>query len=267
MERICAWYLFYKEIKVAPEDRSMMLACSAVSSMDEKLKCCEIIFETLNIPALCIQSQTVLSLYGSGYSTGISVDLRYNTADICPVYEGGLIRYAHMQTNYAGAQFANFFKESLAEKNYHDFGIRIQEILEGMKRYLYITQDISMSRNDYKRIYTLPSAEKIDIGYEAFMGAEMIFQPRVIMGPNVNVIALQEAIVTAAMKCDADLRSELYEAVILCGGMSMIPGLSTRLATEVEEITHKPVNIFLIFCLLALIGSETRRSSETTKPI
>ncbi|CAH0402108.1 unnamed protein product [Chilo suppressalis] len=192
-----------------------------------------------------VPHQAVLSLYGSGYSTGISVDLGYDTTDVCPVYEGGIIRYAHMQTNYAGAQITDFFKESLAQKHYHDFGIHTSDILEGMKKNMYVTQNVSMSGKDCRRIYTLPDGEEVDVGEEAFMAAEMIFQPDEVKGFKTNVLPLQEAIVTASLKCDTDLRPELYDAVVLCGGLSMIPGLNTRVATEIENIIQRPINVIM----------------------
>ncbi|XP_028156544.1 actin-like [Ostrinia furnacalis] len=206
------------------------------------IKCCEVFFETLNSPGLCVQSQSVLSLYGSGFTTGISVDLGHDTADIVPVYEGGLISYAHMQTHYASVDISKFIKDSFDERNI-GLDIHAEEVLDGIKKNLYLTQNVAMSRKNYRRTYVLPSGEEIDISQEAFMAAEMMIQPVLVKGYETEVMPLQEAVVTCAMKCDAELRPELYDAVVPCGGVSMIPGLNERLATEIENITNKPVTV------------------------
>ncbi|KAM3956899.1 actin [Aphomia sociella] len=241
MERI--WHhIFYRELKVAPEDRAVILACSVTTPMEEKIKCCEIFFETLNAPALCVQPQAVLSMYGAGHTTGISVDMGHDTTNINPIYEGGLIRHAHLQTKLAGAQISNVLKEYLDDRNYN-FGIKSEEIMEEIKRKLYVSLDCSMSRLDYQRTFTLPSGEEIDVSQEAFMAGELIFQPDFIKGTSTNYMPLHEAVVTSALKCDAEMRSEMYEVIVPCGGLAMIPGLADRLAAEVEGLTHRPVNI------------------------
>lgn len=205
-----------------------------------RIKCCEVFFETLNAPALCVQSQSVLSLYGSGFTTGLSVDLGYDSTDVVPVYEGGAIAYAHMQTNLAGRQISNFIKRSLTERN---IDVRTPTTLEEIKKLMYLTKDVAMSRRNYKRMYKLPSGELIDVGQEAFMTAELMIQPDFVCDKKTAFLPLQKAIVQASMKCDADLRSALYEAVVVCGGLASIPGLNERLSMEIEKLTRKPVSV------------------------
>ncbi|KAG6446951.1 actin [Manduca sexta] len=242
MERI--WHhVFYRELKVAPEDRSVILGCACTTPMDEKIKCCEVFFETLNAPALCVQSQSVLSLYGSGYTTGISVDLGYDTTDINPVYEGGLLSYAHIQTGLAGAQISDFIEHQLAERKL-ELGVHTPSIIEGIKRdCMYVTEDASMSRRDYKKAYPLPSGEEIHVCQEAFLAAELMFQPDLVMGRKSGFLPLQEGVVMAAMKCDSELRPEMFDAIVPCGGLAPTPGLFKRLALEVEDIINRPVNV------------------------
>lgn len=91
------------------------------------------------------------------------------------------------------------------------------------------------------------------------MTAELIIQPDVVCDKKTAFLPLQKAIVQAAMKCDADLRSALYEAVVPCGGLSTIPGLNNRLAMEIENLTHKPVSVLssLESCTVAWLGGAT----------
>lgn len=181
-------------------------------------------FETLNVPELCIQSQSVLSLYGSGYTTGLSVDLGYDTTDICPIYEGAPIVYAHMETNIAGMQISDYIKWLLEDRGF-GFGSQTPTVVEGIKRKcMYVTGNASMSRRNHKRNYFLPDGEMISVCQEAFMAAELLFQPDLVMGEKTNYLPLPDAVVTSAMKCDAELQSELFNAVVPCGGLAQVPG-------------------------------------------
>lgn len=147
-----------------------------------------------------------------------------------------------MQTNYASSDVSKFIKDSFDERNI-SFDMRAEDVLDGIKKNLYLTQDVAMSRKKYMRTYKLPSGEELDISQEAFMAAEMMIQPELVKGYKTKVMSLQETVVSSVMKCDAELSSELYKAVVPCGGLSMIPGLNNRLATEIEKITEKPVTV------------------------
>ncbi|XP_004932787.1 uncharacterized protein LOC101742910 [Bombyx mori] len=242
MERI--WHhVFYKELKVAPEDRAVVLACTTTSPMEEKFKCCEVFFETLNVPALCIQPQAVLAVYGSGYTTGISVDLGYDTTEVTPVYQGGRIEYAHTETRLAGSQVSEYLKLQLEERGI-DLGVNTATVIENIKRdCLYVTKDASMTRSDYEKYHRTADGDMVHVCREAFLAAELIFQPDLVMGQKTDFLPLPDAVVNAVLVCDAELRPDLYDAIVLCGGLAMIPGLQERLAMEVENLTQTPVNV------------------------
>ncbi|XP_034839353.1 actin-like [Maniola hyperantus] len=234
-------HLFYRELKVAPEDRAVILACGATSTMEEKIKCCEIFFETLNCPALCIQSQPVLSMYGSGTTTGICVDIGYDTTDIVPIFEGGMVKYAHLQTGIAGFQISKYLKKTLEERDLLKNNLSLEVIEDIKKQYLYATTNCAMSIN--KKIYKLPSGEEIDVSNETFMGAEFIFQPDLLDDNGKKCVSLHDAVITATLKCDAELRLELYNAIVTCGGMATVPGINERLQMEIQDNIKKSVTI------------------------
>ncbi|OUC41092.1 hypothetical protein D917_00487 [Trichinella nativa] len=45
------------------------------------------------------------------------------------------------------------------------------------------------------------------------------------------------------MKCDLDLRSQLYENVILSGGSTMFPGTEHRMTKELRVLVPDAVNV------------------------
>ncbi|CAH0703110.1 unnamed protein product [Spodoptera exigua] len=241
MERV--WHhVFYTELKAAPDDRAVLLSCSPATTMDDKIKCCEIFFETLNSPGLCVKPQSVLSLFGSGSTTGISVDMGHDTTEICPVFEGGSIEYANMNTNMAGYHVSEYIKDSLLRRQL-DLDWDIDQVTSYLRNnYLYVTKNSAVTKEEYKKTYKLPSGEEVDVSEEVFMAGELYFQPELVPNNKWVNISLQDAIVTSSLKCDADLQTELFDALVVHGGMT-IPGIYKRLSNELKSILNRPVNV------------------------
>ncbi|XP_063393508.1 uncharacterized protein LOC134678745 [Cydia fagiglandana] len=233
-------HILYRELKVAPEDRAIMLSLATSTPMSDKFKCCEIIFEALNCVGICIQSQAVLALYGSGYTTGITVDMGYDKVDISPVYEGGLIAYAQTTTGIPSLELHDYIRKLLEERN---INITSQRVLRDLKKTAYITKNAAYNVQTGKKTFTLPDGEVIDISNEAFMAGEVLFQPELAV-PGWDVLSIPKAVQKTSEMCDSDLRSELFSGVVPCGGMAMIPGLCPRLKQDLEVLTGEVVNVY-----------------------
>lgn len=45
------------------------------------------------------------------------------------------------------------------------------------------------------------------------------------------------------MKCDVDLRRELYKNIVLSGGSTMFPGIAERISKEISELASPSVEV------------------------
>ena len=52
-------------------------------------------FETFNVPAFYVNIQAVLSLYGTGRTTGIVFDAGDGVSHVVPIYEGNYVFIEH----------------------------------------------------------------------------------------------------------------------------------------------------------------------------
>lgn len=211
-----------------------------------RIKCCEVYFEALNVPALCIQPQGVFALYSAGLTTGMSVDIGYDSTDICPVYEGGLVKYAHVQTGYAARQILDFLTEYLG-KRHVDLGHNAAAIIDDvLHNRIHVKQILSMPRRGYEMYLNTTSGKRVEFSQEAFLVAEMFFQPEEvnkIVQKDWKVMALTDGIVGSSYRIESEIRPYMHSGVVLNGGLSVIPGLADRLTTELEMKLDKPVNI------------------------
>ena len=60
---------------------------------------------------------------------------------------------------------------------------------------------------------------------------------------NVEMPALQEMIFQSIMKCDMDVRKDLYNNIILSGGSTMFPGVPERLMKELSSLVPSSAKV------------------------
>ena len=89
----------------------------------------------------------------------------------------------------------------------------------------------------------LPDCQVIRIGNERFRCPESLFQPS-FLGMECN--GIHETTYNSIMKCDVDIRKDLYGNIVLSGGTSMYPGINTRLEKEMIQLAPPKMKIKVI---------------------
>lgn len=71
--------------------------------------------------------------------------------------------------------------------------------------------------------YELPDGQVITIGNERFRCSESLFQPSFL---GMESAGIHETVYNSIMKCDVDIRQDLYANTVLSGGTTIYPGNS-----------------------------------------
>lgn len=74
------------------------------------------------------------------------------------------------------------------------------------------------SSSEYVRDYQLPDGRKIKLNISRFKCPELMFKPEL---DGKEMEGIHKLIFNSIMKCDLDIRSDLYTNVVLSGGTTM----------------------------------------------
>jgi len=91
--------------------------------------------------------------------------------------------------------------------------------------------------------YELPDGQVITIGNERFRCPEVLFQPDLIGKESDGVHKL---VYDSIMKCDIDLRKDLYGHILLSGGTTMFEGIAERLHKELKALAPASIKIKIV---------------------
>jgi len=262
-EMIHVWDYTFSKLKGEQEsswrpalkDCKIMLTEAPKNPKANREKMVETMFETYGFQGVYVAIQAVLVLYAQGLLTGVVVDSGDGVTHIIPVFEGFALTEQIRRINLAGRDITRYLIKLLQGRGYAfnrtaDFDT-VRQIKEKL---CYVGYDVEMERKlalettVLVESYTLPDGRTIRVGPERYAAAEALFAPH--MAKDLEPGGIAEALFNVIQdpKTPVDTRVEFYQHIVLSGGTSMFPGLSSRLDKEIRQLYLEKV----------LKGDETR---------
>jgi len=221
----------------------VLLTEAPLNPRQNRSKSAEVFFETFNVPALYVQTTSILSLYASGRVTGAVLDSGDGVSCVVPVYQGFATTHAVRREDMAGRDVSDYLQILLRKlgANFHT-SAEIEIVRDIKEKCCFVAADFMGAEADKDPIvdYELPDGQVIKLGKERFRAPELLFRPSIV---GSECVSLPESLVTAISNCDMHVRKELYSEIILSGGTSMMQGFGERMLAETRSLAPKDLII------------------------
>ncbi|PXF49248.1 Centractin [Gracilariopsis chorda] len=232
-------------LSVAHGEHPFLVTENALNARWNRERMGEFFFESLNAPSLCVAVPGVLSLYASGRTSGLVVDVGDTLTTTMAVADGHVDVHAMRRSEVGGRDVTERLGTLLQKSGVSLMGTSSErEAVRRVKeRLCYIAED---AREEERRFidegvgggklgasFRLPDGNVLQVGTERFRAGEIVFRPH-LMGAEVDGVA--QSVHSCTQAVDMHLRRALYGSVLLSGGSTLLRGFCTRLLREVRAL-------------------------------
>ena len=223
-------------INVKTEDHPVLLTEAPLNPCQNRDKVAEIFFETFGAPALFFAPPAVLSLYASGRTTGVVLDVGEGVTHAVPVYEGFALPHSVTRSDVAGRDVTRQMQLLLRRSGLSLTTTAEADLVKTMKEEsCFVTRTPLVddsTEKDSRTQYTLPDGQGVTLSTERYQAPNILFDPSLIGSEEAGVA---DVLVDSIMKSDIDLRSTFFSQVVLAGGSTLLPGFGDRMLYEVRS--------------------------------
>lgn len=244
-------HTFYNVLSIDPSEHFMLLTEVPLSPKATRERTAEIMFETFHVLGIYVTSAAVLALYSSGIVTGCVLDCGDVSAYSIAIYEGYPIPHALERLYLGGRDVTKCFMRMMnTERNAELLEKSDFEAVHTWKEEVcYVALDfekemeIESSSSLHKTLLLPTKPEKpFVVGSERFRAPEILFTPA-FSNDRSEGLGVHNLVVKTITTCAIDIRKNLYDNIVVCGGATLMTGFVERLEKEIALIAPELVSV------------------------
>lgn len=187
----------------------------AIHNKEKRMEITKLMFEKFNINAFFMCNSSVFSSFSIGKISCMIIDSGKNYTTIAPITDGMIVKKGLTQTHlFSGTksneiliqQVNDLFKYYNCTQSLKTF--KINNILNDIKNQINFGND--------KQNIILPDNKEIEINVKSY--DEKLFKDKLTENNN----CLSRLIFESIIKCDNDIKKDLYSNIFFCGGNSSV---------------------------------------------
>jgi actin-related protein 2 len=234
------WSHTFKLLGINPQQHFVVQTEAALNPPKNREKIVETMFEKYGFAGVNVSVQAILALGSQGLNTGFVVDSGDGVTHLVPVTEGYVEPALVKRHNLAGRHVTDHFMKLLASQGHALNSTADFETLREMKQKLcYVALDLEAEKKLARettlvdRQYTLPDSRVIRVGAERFLGPELLFSPHLF---GKEEVGMADSVFQTIRKSDLHVQKGYFGHIVLSGGTTMFPGLSSRLEKDIKKL-------------------------------
>uniref|UniRef100_A0A5F8HD20 Actin like 8 n=2 Tax=Monodelphis domestica TaxID=13616 RepID=A0A5F8HD20_MONDO len=251
------WYYSFDYLGIKTKNHPVLITEFPRNDENYRQKTLEIMMETFNVPSLHIGNQAELSLFGSGFLTGIVLDCGAGLTRIAPILGGQMIPEFTLIFELGGLDISSLLYKSLTNRSGDLSNLVQREAMEDLKEKLcYVSKnphqkESSKSFTSSQQTFSvLPDGTIVSLTEKHLTYPDLLFNPSKFGLPGEE---LGLKIFSSAMSCDKNSKS-IFSHVVLSGGSTLFDGFSERLFLDLgrfrfascpTEVVSRPNRIYL----------------------
>eukprot|EP01035_Chromulina_nebulosa_P033246 gene33246-44510_t len=224
MEKL--WQNLTEQVNMTASDEvSIMLIESSKSTVHDRTKWAEMMFEVFRAPSLCIGNSASLTVFASGRTTGLAVECGAGITSTTPIFEGLALKHAAISVDFGGQDITMNLKKLFNDKNI-EIDLPSAKIVKEKLAFVG-----GSNTADPMSTFCLPDGTDVTVETKILSACTDSFFVNKKIGTDGLINQVHESIVL----CDDSVKRDLAHNIIISGGTSMIPGLGDRLNAELGK--------------------------------
>ncbi len=226
----------YAQLGVKPSEHPVLITEKPLNPKRTREQIAEVFFDKLNVPSMFMYNDAALALYNSGLTTGLALISQGDVSHTVPVYEGYALPHAIIRMDMGKLDLVKKLESSLTAEGKSVPRNIVSNILSE-SGYVALNYEKELEKGaDNKNV------QGVVIGNSRFVVPEAMFQPRMI---GMEGAGFHETTYNSIMKCDVDIRKDLYANTILVGENMLYPGMSDRMQKEISALAPPTMKIVI----------------------